>query len=116
MLRITVENGPLTKRLKLEGKLAHEWVSEAEKAWSGLTASNGKKTIVVDLFDVAFVDHLGWQLLAKMHHAGAKLMGSGPMISSLIEEIEDAEAALKETAEWTLVKKGREESEPWNGS
>jgi anti-anti-sigma regulatory factor len=116
MLRITVENGSLTKRLKLEGKLAHEWVSEAEKAWSDLAASNARKTIVVDLFDVAFVDHLGWQLLAQMHHAGAKLMGSGPMISSLIEEIEDAEAALKETSEWPVAKKTGEEPEPWSGS
>ena len=98
MLKISVENGPLTTRFKLEGKLAHEWVSEAEKAWSTLTALNGNKKIIVDLFDVAFVDELGWQLLKQMHHAGAKLMGSGPLISGLIEDIEDAEAAEIEEA------------------
>ena len=98
MLKISVESGPLTTRFKLEGKLAHEWVSEAEKTWSTLAALNGNKKIVVDLFDVAYVDDLGWQLLKQMHHGGAKLMGSGPLISTLIEDIEDAEAAEIEEA------------------
>ena len=96
MLRISIQNGPLTTRFKLEGKLAHEWVGEAKKTWAELTASDGKRKIVVDLFDVAFVDDAGGRLLAEMHHAGARLVGSGPLISALIEEIEQAEAAQKE--------------------
>ena len=88
MLRISVQNGPLTTRLKLEGKLAHEWVGEAQKAWTELAAWHGNRKIIVDLFDASFVDDAGWQLLAEMHHAGARLLGSGPLISALIEEIE----------------------------
>ena len=91
MLRISVQNGPLTTRFKLEGKLAHEWVTEAEKAWSALTVMNGQKKVIVDLFDVEFVDDPGMELLAQMNHAGAELVGSGPMISALIEEIEGNE-------------------------
>jgi len=97
MLRINFENGPLTTRLKLEGKLAHEWVGEAQTAWAELTATHRNRKMIVDLFDVSFVDEAGWQLLAEMHHAGARLVGSGPMISDLIEQIEDAEAELEET-------------------
>jgi anti-anti-sigma regulatory factor len=114
MLRISVQNGPLTKRLKLEGKLAHEWVGEAEREWAALTAANGEKTVVVDLFDVSFVDDSGWKLLAQMHHAGAKLAGSGPMMSALIEEIEGKEEALAEecsTKDQTTPQK-EEELEP----
>ena len=99
MLRISVQNGPLTTRFKLEGKLAHEWVTEAEKAWVALTAINGTKKVIVDLFDVEFVDDLGKQLLAQMNHTGADLVGSGPMISALIEEIEGDE--LLQTSEQT---------------
>ena len=99
MLRISVQNGPLTTRFKLEGKLAHEWVAEAEKAWVALTAINGTKKVIVDLFDVEFVDDLGKQLLAQMNHTGADLVGSGPMISALIEEIEGDE--LLQTSEQT---------------
>jgi anti-anti-sigma regulatory factor len=93
MLRITVLNDSTTTRFKLEGKLAHEWVPEAQKEWAALTVLNGKKKVTVDLSDVSFVDDIGWRLLAQMHHAGAKLVGSGLLISALIEEIEDAEAA-----------------------
>jgi anti-anti-sigma regulatory factor len=90
MLRISVINDPGITRLKLEGKLAHEWVLEAEKAWAALAAMNGTTEIVVDLMDVSFVDEVGHQLLAQMRHAGAELIGHGPMMSALIEEIETA--------------------------
>lgn len=87
MLRISVLNDPQATRFKLEGKLAHEWVCEAEKAWAALSTMKGRKRVTVDLFDVSFVDDSGRQLLAAMHGAGAQLMGGGPMISALIEEI-----------------------------
>ena len=95
MLRVSVLNDPKSTRFKLEGKLAYEWVCEAEKVWAGLRAMNRKKKVIVDLFDVSFVDGAGWQLLSEMHRAGAKLLGSGPLISALIEEIE-IEAATTE--------------------
>ncbi len=106
MLRISVMNGVHTTRFKVEGKLAHEWVYEAEKAWAALSALHegamngvdvhanhtGKvKRVVVDLLDVSFVDDAGRKLLAEMHNAGARLLGSGPMMSALIEEIQRPE-------------------------
>jgi ABC-type transporter Mla MlaB component len=106
MLRISVLNGPRTTRLKLEGKLAHEWVSEAEKAWSAVAFLNGsftsrRKKLKVDLLGVSFVDDAGRRLLTAMHRSGAELQGSGPMISALIEEIQKAgtEAANGSTAD-----------------
>lgn len=92
MLRISVVNDPRATRFKLEGKLAHEWVGEAQKAWSTLSALNGRKRVMVDLMDVSFVDDLGRELLATMHKAGAKLLGYGPMISAVIEEIQSEES------------------------
>jgi anti-anti-sigma regulatory factor len=89
MLRISVLNGSDTTRFKLEGKLAHEWVREAEVAWTAHMALNGDKQVVVDLYDVCFVDDAGRQLLVEMHAAGAKLVGSGPMMSVLIDEINE---------------------------
>lgn len=93
MLRITVLSDSGIIRLKLEGKLACEWVREAEKAWTALARTKGNTEILVDLLDVSFVDDGGQQLLAEMRHTGAQLLGSGPLMSALIEEIEDAEAA-----------------------
>jgi anti-anti-sigma regulatory factor len=105
MLRISVLNDPGTARLKLEGKLAHEWVSEAEKAWLALLEMDGSTRVVVDLAGVSFVDDLGCQLLAAMRHKGAELVGSGLVMTSLIEEIEVAEIEEAESEQ------GEEESE-----
>lgn len=96
MLRISVLNEPGVARLKLEGKLAHEWVGEAQKAWTALAAICEGIEVVVDLMDVSFVDDAGYQLLAHMRHAGAELSGHGPMISALIDQIEEAEVEAEQ--------------------
>ncbi len=90
MLRISIMNEPGTTRMKLEGKLAHEWVEEARNAWTAL--SNGETELLVDLRNVSFVDEAGHRLLTEIRHAGAELMGSGPLMSALIDEIEEAES------------------------
>jgi anti-anti-sigma regulatory factor len=93
MLRISVLNEPGITRLKMEGKLAQEWVSEARKAWSALSEMNGNAEIVVDLLNVSFVDEAGHQLLVEMRQGDAELIASGPLMSALIDEIEEAETA-----------------------
>jgi len=92
-------NTPGTTRLKLEGKLAHEWVQEAADVWSAIVATKTNLAIVVDLLSVSFVDDAGQQLLTDMRHRGAELVGCGPMITALIEEIEDSEAG-KDRSDW----------------
>jgi anti-anti-sigma regulatory factor len=88
MLRISITNEAGLTRFKLEGKLAHEWVHEAETAWSVLSSVNGRQKLLVDLVNVTFVDEAGALLLARMRRQGAKLVGSGLLIAVLIEEIE----------------------------
>jgi anti-anti-sigma regulatory factor len=95
MLRISVLNGSQSARLKLEGKLAHEWVAEAQKAWTALTELAGSKKVVVDLADISFVDDSGKELLSLVHQCGSELVGSGPMIAALIDEIHHKTASTK---------------------
>jgi len=87
MLRITVLNDARVTTFKMEGKLAQEWVIEAGKAWTTFSNIPHQERIVVDLCGVSFVDDPGRELLAGMHASGAKLIGTGPMTSALIEEI-----------------------------
>jgi len=87
MLRITVLNDAQMTTFKMEGKLAQEWVIEAEKAWTAFSNLPHQERIVVDLCGVSFVDDPGHELLARMHSSGARLIGTGPMTSALIEEI-----------------------------
>ena len=54
---------------------------------------SGNPEIMVDLLDVSFVDDAGHELLSEMRRGGAELIGSGPLMSALIDEIEEAEAS-----------------------
>lgn len=85
MLRITTieKNEALT--LKVEGKLAGPWVDEFEHCWSA--ALEKCKNATVDLTGVTFVDASGKKLLTSMHNRGARLVGSGLMARSLVDEI-----------------------------
>ena len=87
MLRITVLNEERGANFKMEGKLANEWVGEAEKAWAAFSNAQKHKSVVVDLCGVSFVDDLGRDLLTRMHSSGAKLVGTGPMMGALVDEI-----------------------------
>lgn len=87
MLRITVLNDARVTTFKMEGKLAQEWVIEAEKVWAEFAGTAQQQRISVDLCGVSFVDEPGRELLTRMHSSGAKLIGTGPMTSALIEEI-----------------------------
>jgi outer membrane protein len=91
MLRISIIDEPHSTTLKLEGKVAHEWVAELRNTWSAISSGSQTRKRIVDLFGVSFVDGFGRALLEEMHAEGAKLVGSGPMISGLIEEIQGAE-------------------------
>ena len=87
MLRITTtvaeEQGAVT--LKLEGKLAGPWLDEFERCWR---AAAGKwKTVIVELAAVTFIDARGKCLLAHIHREGTRLIGTGLMTKSIIEEI-----------------------------
>ena len=84
MLRIRTFDEARTTRLKLEGKVVREWIPEARRVW--MEVSNGKE-MIIDLLDVTFVDDWGRKLLTEMHASGACLVGCGPMIGELIEEI-----------------------------
>jgi outer membrane protein TolC/anti-anti-sigma regulatory factor len=90
MLRISIFNEPYSITVKAEGKIIQDWADELRKTWVAISGEAGNRKKIIDLFNVSFVDEMGRQLLMEMHAAGAKLLGSGPMISGLIEEIKQA--------------------------
>jgi len=110
MLRVTTnaEEGQGKVTLKLEGKLAGPWVEEFERCWS--STSEKWKQVVVELAGVTFIDSKGKCLLAKIHDQGAKLVGTGLMTRSIIEEISHCDEEQKRSnetaqgAKQTLVK------------
>jgi outer membrane protein TolC len=102
MLRVTtyVEEGQGKVTLKLEGKLAGPWVEEFERCWSSTVEK--WQHVVVELAGVTFIDSKGKCLLAKIHDQGAKLVGTGLMTRSIIEEISHCDEEQKRSNETAL--------------
>ena len=87
MLRITTIQEGEEVTLKLEGKLSGPWVEEFGRCWSIAAGIYKKESLIVDLSELTFVDPAGKQLLASVCRQGGKLVGSGLMPKSLIDEI-----------------------------
>src|SRR5262249_31008575 len=97
MLRITVKETDSSWQMKLEGKLAAEWVDEVEKTWrtANLARSaspigrslKGCKRVEVDLTELTFVDDPGWNLLQKMSGSGASFVANGIALRTRLQEL-----------------------------
>ena len=88
MLRITIDENQDSVVLRLEGKLIRPWVEEVEQCWRNVFATLGARCVQVDLSAVSFVDTAGGALLFRMHQAGFRLAGGGPLLHSAWQGLE----------------------------
>jgi ABC-type transporter Mla MlaB component len=73
---------PVTS-LIVEGKLVGPRVEELDKCWKRVVAAYPKRSMLVDLAHVNFVDSEGRALLTTMRRKGVKLLASGVLINSI---------------------------------
>lgn len=85
MLRITVQRDVSPLTLKLEGRIAGEWVEELERAWTA--ECDQGRLINLDLTGVTFVDEEGKKLLSRLFEQGSTLHATDCMNRSIIEQI-----------------------------
>ncbi|HUA60446.1 MAG TPA: TolC family protein [Verrucomicrobiae bacterium] len=85
MLRITVDDDQPRWRMRLEGKLAAAWVTQAADAWR--TARTAGRVVEVDLTGVTVVDAEGLELLRAMKESGAQLRAKGVEMEALVGEM-----------------------------
>jgi anti-anti-sigma regulatory factor len=99
MLRISIDEANDLITMKLEGKIKGAWVKELERTWSAVRSRPERKPVRVDLRQVGFVDDCGLGALIAMRQEGVELVASGPLMSSVVEEVirraENADDALK---------------------
>ncbi len=85
MLRITTQVENERTVLRVEGKLVQPWIQELEKCW--LEPRPNGSTLVVDLRSVTVISGEGKELLGRMHQSGAKLVTSGVLMNSVLEQL-----------------------------
>jgi hypothetical protein len=87
MLRITTKAETDRVVLKVEGKLTHPWVREADASWRTMLATADGRAIAVDLCDVYAIDDAGRELILRMHVAGVELRAQGCVMGEIVREI-----------------------------
>jgi len=87
MLRIYVHDQVPMTSFVLEGKLVGPWVQELETCWETALVACPSRTMLVDLADVSFIDAEGRALLARMRQKGVRLLSTGILINSIVDEI-----------------------------
>ncbi len=84
MLRITkVAEDSSTVTMKLEGKLASDWVPLLEGEC--LTCLKGKRQVLLDFSEVTFVDSRGAEVVNKLAGKGIKVVDCDELIKELLE-------------------------------
>lgn len=84
MLRITkVAEDSSTVTMKLEGKLASDWVPLLEREC--LTCLKGKRKVLLDFSEVTFVDGRGAEVVNKLAGKGIKVVDCDELIKELLE-------------------------------
>ena len=89
MLKITVTETAGERRWVVQGRLAGPWVSELRATWRRW-GSKDKRTCIIDLNDVTFIDKSGERLLRAMSKKGAQLLANGMYIKHLLEHLKNS--------------------------
>ena len=83
MLKVTlIEDGPKTITLKLEGRIAGQWVDELERECEKQLETH--KKLVLDVFGVTFVDDRGIRMLMSVGGDRVELIRCSLFISELL--------------------------------
>lgn len=68
--------------LKLEGRIAEDWVALLEQEC--LRSLRGKKTVVLDLSAVTFIERRGVEMLKRIATKRLRIANSPPLIEDLL--------------------------------
>ena len=87
MMKITINPDEEERTLRLEGRLAGEWINELRNCWEQLLENSSAINMKVDLTGVTWVSDEGKELLAVMHRQGAELVTADVLMSAIVAEI-----------------------------
>lgn len=88
MLRIGIHDDGERTTFSIEGKLTVPSSIELEKCWHEAKTSRPPGNIVVKLKSVTFIDSDSRELLKRMRRQGVKLLPTGCLMNSIVEQIE----------------------------
>ena len=88
VFRIHIHDCDVVTSFMLEGRLVGPWVKELESCLHRALGAESRRSILVNLECVSFVDSDGIELLTWMCSRGVRLESTGIMMNSIVEQIE----------------------------
>lgn len=87
MLRVTVvESSSEAVRLRVEGRVASNWVGELRRSCEVQALSDGIR-LTLDLADVSFVDAAGIELLNELRLRCVTLLNPSPFVAEQLKPV-----------------------------
>lgn len=87
MMKATIKKEATETVVLIEGRIAGPWAEELGQFWNFVKASEGSKTITIELRDVTFIDEAGKALLRRWVGEGAKIRGGGCYTAAVVNSI-----------------------------
>ena len=87
MLRVTVvESTSEAVRLRVEGRIASDWVEELRSSCEVQALSDGLR-LILDLADVSFVDNAGIELLKELRGRCVTLLNPSSFVAEQLKQV-----------------------------
>lgn len=87
VLKITVDESPNEKTIRLEGKLMGPWVEQFNEVFRAIAQTLGSSRLKVDLCGLSHVSSDGRRALSQIHQAaGAEFVANTPITKYFAEE------------------------------
>lgn len=96
MLRITRNDTPRVRTLRLEGRLEGAWSTLLEKCLRKSLTGRRTKALCVDLSQVSFIDVAGRSVIAAMHRQGVEFTADDALTRAMIDEITGGAVGIKQ--------------------
>ena len=87
MLKVTVHIDDKALNLQMEGRLAGQAISEADRCWDAARVEHPERPLRIDLRAVTFIDREGIEFLTRAYQEGAGFLSSGCLTRAYVEEV-----------------------------
>jgi anti-anti-sigma regulatory factor len=87
MLKITMIETEVQRKLILAGRIVEPWAGELNRAWERACNSLGGRTVVVDLSGVTVISGDGTRVLHEMMSHGVEFICRGVYVSHVVRNL-----------------------------
>ena len=96
MLKITMIETEVQRKLILAGRIVEPWAAELHRAWERACNSLGRRKVVVDLSDVTVISRDGTRVLHEMMNHGVEFICRGLYVSHVVRNLKTLSKAETE--------------------